>query len=401
MSMQKRAGSAFAGAKRLFAVAAVPLAMAGCTVFPSDGPLADQVVAASANKGQTPQRVKHNTVFDVVDMDPNVAEIVAAYRSPAFHKTFGMGGGGGNPTIGVGDVLQITIFEAGPDGLFSTSDKKSTEVVVTVQPDGRAQVPYIGTLRFAGNTLESVRGTIAEALKTRAVEPDVIVTLATNASRTVAVNGVVGSPSLVPLGLSPERVTEVIAKAGGPRNPPYDTYVTLTRGGRTGKALFQTLIEQPKENIYISPGDQLFLSFDPQTFTVLGSTGQSSKIPLGAASISVIEATALAGGAKAERANPKGLFIFRYEHAEVLRQVLGERRFAELAAKGLRSNQDDMYPIVYRIDLAKPDSYLVGQTFPIRNKDVLYLAHHPSVEISKFLATVVQFAVVGRLANQF
>ena len=83
-------------------------------------------------------------------MDPNVASVVAAYQSPAFNKTFGLGNGGVNPTIGVGDVLQITIFEAGPDGLFSTQDNKATAVTVTVQPDGRAPVPYIGSVNFAG-----------------------------------------------------------------------------------------------------------------------------------------------------------------------------------------------------------------------------------------------------------
>ena len=94
-------------------------------------------------------------------------------------------------------------------------------------------------------------------------------------------------------------------------------------------------------------------------------------------------------------------FIFRYEYADVLRQVLGEQRFAQLAAKGLRSNTEDMYPIVYRIDLTKPDSYLGGQTFPIRNKDVLYLAHHPAAEFSRFISSVTQFIVIGRAVSAF
>ncbi|MEQ1951275.1 polysaccharide biosynthesis/export family protein [Mesorhizobium sp. CN2-181] len=383
---------------KVIAVAAVPLLLAGC--FPSAGPGMEAIISASANKAQT-YRKPQKSVFDIVDMDQNVASIVSAYRSPSFNKTFGLGGGGGNPTIGVGDVVQITIFEAGPDGLFSTQDNKATNVTVTVQPDGRAPVPYIGSVQFAGNTLEGVRGSIVESLKTRAVEPDVIVSLAENSSRTVAVNGVVGKPSVVPLGLSGERLTEVIAKAGGPSEPPYDTFVTLTRGGKTGKALLQTLIEQPRENIYARPGDQLFLTHDPQSFSVLGATGKSAKIPLGAASISVIEAAALAGGADPARANPKGLFIFRYEYGAVLKSVLGEERFRQLASKGMQSNSSDMYPIVYRIDMSQPGAFLVGQNFPIRNKDVLFLSQHPTVEITRFLALVAQTFVIVRAVSTF
>jgi len=376
-----------------------PMVIAGC--FSSGGPRADQIIGAAENKAEVGQHQPQKYVYDVVDMTPNVASVVAAYQSPAFNKRFGLGNGGVNPTIGVGDVLQITIFEAGPDGLFSTQDNKATAVTVTVQPDGRAPVPYIGAVNFAGNTLEAARSSIVESLKTRAVEPDVVITLAENASRTVAVNGVVGKPSVVPLGLSGERLTDVIAKAGGPTNPPYDTMVTLTRGGRTGKALLQTLVDRPRENIYARPGDQLFLAHEPQSFTVLGQTNNSSKVPMAAASISVIEATALSGGANPQRANPKGLFIFRYEYGDVLRSLLGEQRFRELASKGIQTNGEHMYPIVYRIDLSKPGSYLIGQNFPIRNRDLVYLAQHPSVEIFRFMAAVTQVALVATTLSSF
>ena len=144
-------------------------------------------------------------------------------------------------------------------------------------------------------------------MKTRAVEPDVIVGLAENASRTVAVNGVVGKPSVVPLGLSSERLTDVIAKAGGSSQSAlrHDGHADAWRQDRQGAAA-DADPKQPRENVYARPGDQLFLTHDPQTFSVLGSTGKSAKIPLGAASISVIEAAALAGGADPARAEHQG-----------------------------------------------------------------------------------------------
>jgi polysaccharide export outer membrane protein len=60
-----------------------------------------------------------------------------------------------------------------------------------------------------------------------------------------------------------------------------------------------------------------------------------------------------------------------------------------------------MYPIVYRIDLSQPDAYLIGQNFPVRNKDVLYIAQHPSVEIFRFMAVVAQTFVIARTVSTF
>ena len=80
--------------------------------------------------------------------------------------------------------------------------------------------------------------------------------------------------------------------------------------------------------------------------------------------------------------------MFRYEYEAVYRQVAGNDRFRELLAKGLMANKDGLYPIVYRVDMSDPQSYIVAQTFPIRNKDVLYVSHHPAVDLGKFLSIV-------------
>lgn len=391
-------------AGRFAVVVGLPFALAACTLTPADGPLSKDVIEDSANNGKTIRTRTEQSpkyVYDVVDIDPDVAAIVSAYRGPSFSRTFGLGKGSVSPLIGVGDVMQITIFEAGQDGLFSTQDTKSTNVVVTVQPDGTAQVPYIGSVSFAGNTLDTVRASIVNSLKTRAVEPDVILTMTENASRTVSVNGAVGNASIVPLGLSGQRVTEVIARAGGPTQQPFDTFVSLTRNGKTHKALLQTLIEEPGENIFSRPGDQLYLTHDPQTFSILGSGGQSAKIPLGATTISVIEAIALAGGVKGEYANPMGFFVFRFEYEAVLKKVLGEQRFHELSARGIHPNGHGMYPIVYRLDMSTPEAMLTGQTFAIRNKDVVYLSRHPTVDIMRFLNLVATPAAIARAITSF
>jgi polysaccharide export outer membrane protein len=362
------------------------LMLAGCVV-PSDGPLTQEVLSAGAD-GKAYEIPQTKLIFDVVSIDQRVANSVSAAARLGLSSTFGFGGGGSTPVIGVGDRLEVTIFEAGPDGLFSTVERKSTTIPVVVQPDGHGQIPYVGSVRFAGMTIDTARATIVDALKAKAVEPDVIVSLSGNESRTVSIQGDVNKASIVPLGLNGQHLSDVLALAGGASKPSYDTYVTLKRGGRSRTVLLQSVIDNPKDDIYVRPDDQIFLTYDPQTFAALGQTRKSGMIPFNAAKLSLVEAAALAGGGNGLTADPKGYFVFRYEDESVYRSVVGDDRFRDLISRGMVANGDGRYPIVYRLDLGATQSYIVAQNFPVRNKDVVYLARHVATDLAKFLSIV-------------
>lgn len=380
-------GTQAAGLKRKFALAfaASSLALLASCV-PNDGPLASRVEKAGAQKTVTVAQT--GIIFDVITVDQRIANSVTTLGHSSLEQTFGFGSAPGTPVIGIGDELNVTIFEAGPDGLFSTTERKSTNIPVVVQPNGFGQIPYAGAIKFAGKTLEAARQEVAQALKAKAVEPDVVVNISKNYSRMVSVQGAVNQPQMVVLGLSPQPLTNVIAVAGGPAKPPYDTYITLTRGRKASTVLFQSVIDDPKEDIMIQPRDKIFLTYDPQTFTALGNVYKSGKIPFEASTLTLVEAAALTGGARAELADPKGYFVFRYEYEQVYRQVVGEERFRDLIRDGMAPDKEGRYPIVYRIDMSDPQSYLVTQSFPVRNKDVLYLARHPATDFVKFIQII-------------
>lgn len=360
------------------------VALAGCQAVPGEGPLANAITADAGQSAAEIGRL-NATVFEIVDVDSRSARLVSDYVGSAFKRRFGIGGGPGRVAIGVGDQLRITIFEAGSDGLFSTADSKQTNVDVVVQPDGKAAIPYVGTVQFAGKTLEQARQTILEVLKGKAVEPDVIVTSVNTASRIVTVSGAVAKSSPVPLSLVGDQITDVIAKAGGPADEPYETYVTLVRGKRTGTALLKSIIDHPSENIYVQPGDQIFVTRDPRTFTLLGATKGNSRIKFGANDLNLLEAVALGGGANDDTIDAKGYFLFRYEEADVVTSLLGNQRFNELLRKGMQPDRLGRYPIVYRFDMTHPDSLIVGQTFPVKSRDVIYASRHMAVDLRKFL----------------
>lgn len=364
-------------------------ALAGCQAVPGEGPLSSDIVAEAGQSGADIGR-RNATVFDIVDVDGQSARLVSDYVATTLSRRFGIGGGVGQVVIGVGDQLKVTIFEAGSDGLFSTTESKQTSIDLVVQPDGKAAIPYVGSVRFAGLTLEQARQAILDALRQKAVEPDVIVTSTSTASRIVTVSGAVGRPSVVPLNLVSETINEVIAKAGGPSAQPYETYVTLVRGKKTGTVLLKSIIESPSENIHVKPGDQIFVTRDPRTFTILGQVRANQRVEFGSNDLNLLEAVALAGGGSDRTVDAKGYFVFRYEEPDIVMSLLGQDRFHAMLKKGMKPDSVGRYPMVYRFDMTNPDSLIVGQTFPIKNRDVIYASRHPSVDITKFMEFIAR-----------
>jgi len=74
-------------------------------------------------------------------------------------------------TLGVGDVVSVTIFEAEPGGLFIPSEPGArpgnfvTLPNQVVDTNGNITVPYAGTIRALGRTPSEVQEAINEALR--------------------------------------------------------------------------------------------------------------------------------------------------------------------------------------------------------------------------------------------
>ncbi len=85
---------------------------------------------------------------------------------------------------------------------------------------------------------------------------------------------------------------------------------------------------------------------------------------------------ARSGGLDDNRADPGGVFIFRFEDASLVEEPSGQ-----LSANG-------KLPVVYQVDFNDPGAFFVTQNFPVQDKDVIYVANMPSAELEKFLRMV-------------
>ena len=65
--------------------------------------------------------------------------------------------------------------------------------------------------------------------------------------------------------------------------------------------------------------------------------------------------------------------------------------------------RDGQVPVVYTINLKDPASFFIAQNFPMRNKDVLYVANAQATELQKFLnlvgSVIYPFDVINRIAQ--
>ncbi|WP_319532439.1 polysaccharide biosynthesis/export family protein [uncultured Cohaesibacter sp.] len=335
--------------------------------------------------------------YVTVDVNSDVVDGLSAFNPVGLNQQFASSQRRSPiSTVGVGDVLSVTVFEADEGGLFSGKSGNRAEFPrVEVNNQGYISLPYTGTIKVNGKTPLQIQELVVENLEGKAIQPQALVNVVRNESNLVTMSGDVAKPGLYPVTSKAERLLDVVAEAGGTKFPARETYITLMRGEQQGIQLMKTVIEQPSENIYVSRGDRIYLSHDPQRYTVLGAVLKPSIYTFDAATISVLEAIAAAGGLMDERADATGVFVFRYEDPKVL-DTLG------IPYKRLVRGQ---VPTIYRINMKHAQSYFYAQSFHLRDKDSVFVTNARSVEISKVLMLLNQATSsvgnVARTSNRF
>jgi len=234
-----------------------------------------------------------------------------------------------------------------------------------VGSDGAISIPYAGRLAVAGRTPAQVERTIEQRLGSRALDPQALVIVKQSVANAVSVAGEVIGGQRVQLSPGGSRLLQVIAAAGGARAPVHETFVRLSRGGVTATVPLATLVASPDQDVFAEPGDVLTLVRRPQTFSVFGATGKNSTITFASDRLSLTEALAKAGGLLDISADPRAVFLFRYEPVGLVK-ALGQP-IATGAPEGLS-------PVVYRLDLSEAKSYLLAKRFPVHDKDIIFVA---------------------------
>lgn len=356
---------------------------AGCSQLPTIGPSQRDIEQIQAVPGAA--------AIQVVDLDDATARrLLAQNRSKLFSETLGQAA---SPAamVGSGDTLEVHLWEAPPATLFgggasdprSPSSARATSLPEQmVDREGYISVPFAGRIKAAGQTTNAIETDIVERLKGKANQPVALVRVTRNASANVTVVGEVSNSLRMPLTASGERVLDALAAAGGVRQPVNKMTLQVTRGTKFHALPLDQVIRDPSQNVPLRPGDVVTALFQPLSFLALGATGKNEEVNFETQGITLAQAMARSGGLIDSRSNPQGVFIFRLEDADAL----------AWPKQPTQTTPDGLVPVVYRLDLRNPASFFVMQSFPMRNKDVLYVSNAPAAELQKFLNLIFSVA---------
>jgi polysaccharide export outer membrane protein len=357
-------------------IVSVASLVGGCSILPASGPASRDVLSEHASESDI-------LPYAVVRITPDVEKVLANY-SPKIARAFTDRRGPNEIRFGVGDVVSVTIFESAAGGLFIPLEagvRPGNFVTLpnqSVDNGGNITVPYAGTIRARGRTVVEVQQAIVDALKPRALEPQVVVALVDQRASSITVLGDVVSPVRFPANASGERILDAISRAGGPRIAGFDTKVLLERGGRQATVPFGALIYEPANNIYVRPQDTIYVYREPQTFLSFGASGAQGQFTFEAWRLSLAEAMARAGGLNDSLADPASVFLYRGE----------PRAVAELLGVDCSRFSGPIVPVIYNLNLRDPSGYFLATQFEMRNKDVILASNAAAVEGTKLLTYI-------------
>lgn len=370
------------------------VALSSCDLS-KEGPSALSIRANATVKSGT-EHLSTIYKYVLVDLNSKSLAIFGKSESDSLYGTFGSRQSTpASIILGVGDVVQLTIFEAQSGGLFIPAEAGArpgnyvTLPAQQIDASGNVTVPYAGSTRFAGKTIANVQSELVNKLKNRAIEPQVVITLQSQRSSQVSIVGDVRAPTRIDINPAGDKIIDVIARAGGPTYPGYETYVTLERQRKKSTVNFEDMISDTRENVYVHPGDIVYVSREQARFVAFGATntniqGRSNFVDFEARHLTLAEGLAKVGGIDDSRADARKVFLYRF----VDRPKLENANF-DLTKF---SPEQEKIPVVFQLDFSNPTAYFAAQNFFLSNNDLVYVDNSGVYDATKFLTFVTQSA---------
>lgn len=342
--------------------------LASCSL-PTQGPSSNEILAAQEEQ-----------TYELIEVDAKTA----AHMSQDYLRSFSQPFVNApllatNTRLDVGDVISVTIFEAGQGGLFANDKGQVVVPNIVVGPSGIISIPYTTDISAIGKTPKQVEDQIVSELTGKALEPQVIVSVTNNTNDTVTVQGAVARPTRLPLRLAGDRLSEALVASGGPLHPAHETTFSVTRNGKTSTASLQKILDDPSQNIALRTGDIITAAHNPRSFTMMGSVNRPALMNFDKERISVMEAVGKANGLLDTRADPASVFLFRRESSNTLRKLGRD-------SSAWWNNVSGGIPTVYWFDMSKTQSLFHAQAADVKDGDLIYVANAETIELGKVLS---------------
>lgn len=262
--------------------------------------------------------------------------------------------------IGIGDVLQITVWDHPELTIPAGSLRSSAESGNVVNADGTIYYPYIGYVSVVGLTTQEIRENIAERLATYIEDPQVDVSVAAFRSQRIYVSGAVESPGVYPLTNVPTRLVDAVSQAGGVGPQADWRHIVLTRNGRDFSLSLKDVYEKGNKlhNVLLQSGDVINVPLgDDRKVFVLGEVASAQTLPMGRNGLTLAEAISNVGGLNERQSDAKGVFVVR-------------------RAENAKSESKHLIEL-YQLNMEDATAMVLADSFVLNNRDLIYVTAAP------------------------
>lgn len=283
--------------------------------------------------------------------------------------------------IGVGDVLQITVWDhpelAAAQGPMPPSNSRQGDPAsgFIVDEEGNIQFPYVGALHVAGMTASEAQSALHAALSRSFKHPQLTLRIASFRSKQVYVDGEVRSPGAVQVNDIPMTLYEAISRAGGFSASADQSSLVLVRNGTSYRLDMPAMLGRGKNpgRLVLKAGDLLRVTArDENGVYVMGEVNKpTTALPLRDGRMSLSEAISQAGSLSASSADAAQLYVVRTSSGT---------------------------PEVFHLDARSPVAMVLANEFEMRPKDIVYVDGNGLVRFSRVLSLLMPAINAGLTA---
>jgi polysaccharide export outer membrane protein len=282
-------------------------------------------------------------------------------------------GKAGPYTLGVGDVLQITIWDhpeltAAQGAQMQTNGHPYDPAAgFVIDNNGNVQIPYAGSVHLAGLRIDQAQQVVYASLVKAFVKPQVTVRVASFRAKQVYVDGEVHTPGGVSISDIPMTLYEAISGAGGFASTADQSRMILVRDGVSYRLNLSHMLERDQNpaNILLKDGDMLkVVSRDDNGVFVMGEVNKPvTAIPLKNGILTLSDALSQAGSLNTSTADAAQLYVVR--------------------------GSQGVAPQVFHLDAHSPVSMVLANQLELQPKDVVYVDGNGLVRISRVLSLLL------------